>query len=61
MYIVNKRWILQGKKMMKEYIFGMLRLYLKRFHFMYVMFMAANIRDIYVTFIGRWRFLWGTS
>lgn len=44
MYILNKRWILQGRNLMKESIFGMLRLYFKRFHFMYVMFMAASIR-----------------
>lgn len=53
MYIVNKRWILQGRNLMKESIFGMLRLYLQRFHFMYVMLVAASIRCIRVTFIPR--------
>lgn len=43
MYIVNKRWILQGRNLMKS-IFGVLRLYFKSFHFMYIMFMAASIR-----------------
>lgn len=61
MYIVNKRCILQGRNLMKESIFGMLRLYLQRFHFMYVMLMAASIRYIRVTFIPRRRSLWGIS
>lgn len=53
MYIVNRRWILQGRNLMKESIFGMLRLYLQRFHFMYVTLVAASIRCIRGTFIPR--------
>lgn len=64
MYIVNKRWLLQGRNLMKESIFGTLRLYFKRFHFTYVTFMAAKYQIdiyIYVTFIRRWRSSWGIS
>lgn len=51
MCFANRGWILQGRNLMKGSIFGMLRFYLKRFHFMCITLMAAGVRYVCVTFI----------